>query len=128
RHAPMFGITPLPNPPAQAGRRERTAYVAPRDAHLTHGKTFDLHSPLPALRAARSADRHHARVLLLAGDPGGMAVVSATGRLRPIHCIHLVRQLSRPVQPTGLLPHDRYYTGVLRRGCAALALLRAVAC
>src|SRR3954469_20414898 len=92
-----------------------------------HGKARSLQPQAPALLAARSAADHHTRLLLLAGKPGRMAVVSATGRLRPVDRVHLVGQLPRAVQRPQLLPHHRHHDRVLRLGRDPLALLRAAA-
>src|SRR5215213_4106969 len=93
-----------------------------------HGKTLDLQPQLPTLRAAPPADRHHFRLLLLAGDPGGVAVVPAAGCVRAFDQVRRLGKLSRAVSRHRVLPHDRDDAVLLRRSRVALALLRAAAC
>src|SRR3954468_24499649 len=78
-----------------------------------HGKARSLQPQAPALLAARPAADHHVRLLLLAGEPGSVAVVSAAGRVRPLDQLHLVRQLPRAVQRPQLLPHHSHHDRVL---------------
>ena len=63
-----------------------------------------------------------ARLLLLAGEPGGVAVVPAAGRLRPAHRFRLARELSRSVRarPTTTAPWRT--TAIFSIAVAALSL------
>ena len=79
---------------------------------------------LPAARAAAAGD---ARLLLLAGEPGGVAVVPAAGRVRAADRLRLARELSRPVRAARLLPRDGDDGDLRRRRHRAVAVDRAAA-
>src|SRR3954470_23657755 len=87
-----------------------------------HGKARALQPQAPALLAARPAADHHIRLLLLASEPSGVAIVSAAGCVRPLDRVHLVRKLPRAVQRPQLLPHYRHHDRVLRLGRDPLAI------
>ena len=77
------------------------------------------------LLAPQLAD--HARLLLLAGEPGGVAVVPAAGRLRAADRLRLVRELSRAVPRARLLPRHGDHGDLLHRRDGAVAVDRAAA-
>ena len=92
-----------------------------------HGKARDLRRQGAALSAARAAAAHYARLLLLAGEPGGLAVVPAAGRVRAQDRLRLVRELPRAASPGRLLPRHGDHGDLLHRRGRALAVDRAAA-
>ncbi len=57
-------------------------------------KRARLRVALAAVRAGRAADRHHARLLLLAGGAGALPVDARAGRLRRQHAVRLASTIS----------------------------------
>src|SRR5205814_414038 len=55
---------------------------------VLNGKVHRLQQPLAALSAAWPAARHYCCLLLLAGEPGDLAILPARGRLRPLLRVH----------------------------------------
>ena len=90
-----------------------------------HGKARDLRRQDAALSAAGATAWRDARFLLLAGEPGGVAVVPAAGRLRAQDRLHLARELSRPVRAGRLLPRHGDDSDLLGRRRRLVAVDRA---
>src|SRR5262245_8040896 len=100
-------MSPLPTEPYAEARdfRERTA----------------------ALRAARATDPYHGHLLLLASDPGDLAVLPAAGCLRTLDDVRLARELHRVVPAARVLQDDSEHDRVLGGGQPDLAVERAPA-
>ena len=106
----------------KTGARPRSAATsASRDA--LNGKVRRLQQQAAALSAADPAAHHHIGILLLAGQPGGLAVISARGRLRPRSEFVGLENYQRAVRAARILQRDADDGGffIARRGAVAVA-------
>src|SRR5260370_7207557 len=63
-----------------------------------NGKVCCFQQQAASVFTARAAAHHHIRLFLLASQPGGLAIVPARGRVRPVVGI------PRPSKPSGTVP------------------------
>src|SRR3954451_8713252 len=80
------------------------------------GKVGRLQQQAAALFAARAAAHHYIRILLLAGEPGGLAIVPARGRVRIAFRIYRAGKLPEPVRRSRLLQIDAGDSDLLLAG------------
>src|SRR5260370_8591472 len=73
-----------------------------------NGKVCRFQQQTAPVSAARAAAHHHIHIFLLAGQPGGLAIFPARGRLPAVVGINLPVQLSGAVPASRTLQNDTY--------------------
>ena len=93
-----------------------------------NGKVCLLQQQAASISAAGAAAHHYIRILLLAGQPSGLAIVPARGRFRAQFRVHRAGKLSGAVHAARILQGHADDAGVLVAGRGAVAVDRAVVC